>query len=87
MTAFPATPLYKRLRREGRLIQENAWELCTLFDINYQPKQMSVDELNAGLLDLTQKIYSDDAVNKRVRRFFKRKKDLAAQGKEVSTPV
>jgi len=54
---------------------------CTLFDINYQPKQMSVDELNSGLVDLTQKIYSDDAVNKRVRRFFKRKKELAAQEK------
>ena len=87
MTAFPSTPLYERLRREGRLIKENAWELCTLFDINYQPKQMSVDELNSGLLDLTQKIYSDDAVNKRVRHFFKRKKELAAQEKEASTAL
>ena len=85
MTAFPSTPLYERLRREGRLIKENAWELCTLFDINYQPKQMSIDELNSGLLDLTQKIYSDDAVNKRVRHFFKRKKELAAQENKVST--
>jgi radical SAM superfamily enzyme YgiQ (UPF0313 family) len=85
MTAFPSTPLYERLRREGRLIKENAWELCTLFDINYQPRQMSIDELNSGLLDLTQKIYSDDAVNKRVRHFFKRKKELAAQENKVST--
>ena len=78
MTAFPATPLYERLRREGRLIKENAWELCTLFDINYLPKQMSVEELDFGLRDLAQKIYSDDAVNKRARRFFQRKKELAA---------
>mgnify|MGYP001820063710 CR=1 FL=1 len=26
-TAFPATPLYERLRRESRLIDETAWEL------------------------------------------------------------
>jgi len=79
MTAFPATPLYARLLREGRILQENAWELCTLFDINYQPKRMSVEELNSGLLALTQQLYSDEAVNKRVRRFFKRKKEFSAR--------
>jgi radical SAM superfamily enzyme YgiQ (UPF0313 family) len=78
MTPFPATPLYDRLLREGRILKGNAWELCTLFDINYQPKQMSVEELNSGLLALSQKLYSDDAVNTRVRRFFKRKKELSA---------
>jgi radical SAM superfamily enzyme YgiQ (UPF0313 family) len=77
MTAFPGTPLYDRLLSENRILKPDAWELCTLFDINYLPKQMTVDELNNGLLDLTQKIYSDDAVNKRVRQFFKRKKELA----------
>jgi len=78
MTAFPGTPLYDRLLRENRILKQEAWELCTLFDINYLPKQMTVDELNNGLLDLTQKIYSDEAANKRVRRFFKRKKELGA---------
>src|SRR5579863_3011564 len=32
MTAFPGTPLYRRLKDEGRLLREGAWELCTLFD-------------------------------------------------------
>jgi radical SAM superfamily enzyme YgiQ (UPF0313 family) len=36
-TAFPATPLYERLRREGRILRDGAWELCTLFDVNFQP--------------------------------------------------
>jgi radical SAM superfamily enzyme YgiQ (UPF0313 family) len=35
-TAFPATPLYNRLRREGRILRQGAWELCTLFDVNFQ---------------------------------------------------
>jgi radical SAM superfamily enzyme YgiQ (UPF0313 family) len=79
MTAFPNTPLYERLRREGRLLQDNAWELCTLFDINYQPSHMSVDELEFGLRDLGKKIYSEEAVNKRRRRFFERKRELASK--------
>jgi hypothetical protein len=87
MTPFPATPLYDRLLREGRILKGNAWELCTLFDINYQPKQMSVEELNSGLLALTQKLYSDDAVNTRVRRFFKRKKELSAPRITSSTLI
>ena len=48
---------------------------------------MTVEELNAGLLTLTQKLYSDDAVNKRVRRFFKRKKELSAPRIMASAPV
>jgi radical SAM superfamily enzyme YgiQ (UPF0313 family) len=79
MTAFPHTPLYERLQREGRLIQNEAWELCTLFDINYQPSHMNVDELEFGLRDLGRKIYSDEAVHNRRRRFFERKRQLAAK--------
>ncbi len=30
-TAFPGTPLYSRLKKEGRILRDNAWELCTLF--------------------------------------------------------
>src|SRR2546422_5341735 len=41
LTAFPGTPLYDRLKREGRIIRDKAWELCTLFDINFRPKDMS----------------------------------------------
>ena len=43
LTAFPGTPLYRRLRQEGRILRDSAWELCTLFDINFTPKHMSVE--------------------------------------------
>jgi radical SAM superfamily enzyme YgiQ (UPF0313 family) len=79
MTAFPHTPLYERLHREGRLLQKNAWELCTLFDINYQPSQMSVDELESGLRGLAKKIYSEVAIHKRRRNFFRRRHELKAE--------
>jgi radical SAM superfamily enzyme YgiQ (UPF0313 family) len=45
LTPFPGTPLYDRLLREGRLIEPERWELCTLFDVNYIPARMSVRQL------------------------------------------
>ena len=36
-TPFPGTPLYERLKREDRLLYPEAWERCTLFDVNYRP--------------------------------------------------
>ncbi len=71
LTAFPNTPLYHRLKREGRLLREEAWELCTLFDINFQPKGMSVGELQAGFLRLVKELYSAEETGAR-RRGFKR---------------
>jgi len=72
LTAFPGTPLYQRLKREGRLIQPEAWELCTLFDINFRPKNMSVQELQRGFLDLAAQLYSDDETRERRRQFKQR---------------
>jgi radical SAM superfamily enzyme YgiQ (UPF0313 family) len=68
-TAFPGTPLYARLKREGRIIRDNAWELCTLFDINFQPKQMSVAELQRGFLKLVKQLYSADETHERRTKF------------------
>src|SRR6266700_7109174 len=57
LTAFPGTPLQQRLQREGRIIRDRAWELCTLFDINIVPKNMSVAELQSGFLGLAKRLY------------------------------
>ncbi len=70
-TAFPGTPLYERLKREGRILRDEAWELCTLFDVNFQPAKMSVAELEAGLRKLGSLIYSDESTQKR-RSDFRR---------------
>ena len=72
LTAFPGTPLYHRLKREGRILRDRAWELCTLFDINFAPKQMSVAELQAGFLKLAKQLYSAEETQTR-RRGFKRR--------------
>jgi len=70
-TAFPGTPLYERLRREGRLLRERAWELCTLFDVNFQPARMSVAELEAGLRTLGSRIYSEAFTRERRAAFHR----------------
>ena len=71
LTPFPGTPLYQRLKREGRLLEDRAWHKCTLFDVNYVPKQMSVERLERGLVELSRRIYDTAFIRDRRRRFFK----------------
>lgn len=87
-TAFPGTPFYQRLKAEGRILRDKAWELCTLFDINIKPASMSVAELQAGFLGLVKQLYSEPETQTRRRRFrrmlrtsphFGRKADAAEQ--------
>jgi radical SAM superfamily enzyme YgiQ (UPF0313 family) len=60
MTAFPGTPLYARLKSEGRILEDERWDKCTLFDVNFQPALMSADDLRAGLRNLAVRLYSDE---------------------------
>ncbi|MDB6029223.1 MAG: putative methyltransferase [Verrucomicrobiales bacterium] len=81
MTAFPGTPLYQRLKKEDRVIRDRAWELCTLFDINVTPKNMTVAELQSGFLDLATKLYSTEETQERRRGFKRRLKSSANFGR------
>ncbi len=76
MTPFPGTPLYTRLEEAGRILSPGAWELCTLFDINFEPQNMSVQELDEGFRRLAQQIYDRDFIHERRRRFFARQREL-----------
>jgi radical SAM superfamily enzyme YgiQ (UPF0313 family) len=68
-TAFPGTPLYRRLLTSGRLIEPCNWRKCTLFDVNFRPLQMSGERLQQKFYELAATLYSNDAVAKRHRRF------------------
>ena len=70
LTPFPGTPLYTRLLKEGRILQPGRWDLCTLFDINYAPLTMTVDELREGMYWLAERLYSEDGQMSRRRPFF-----------------
>ncbi len=68
-TAFPGTSLYERLKKQDRIIEENAWEKCTLFDINFRPRKMSVAELSKGFRDLGARLYSEEFTGLRRKKF------------------
>jgi radical SAM superfamily enzyme YgiQ (UPF0313 family) len=76
LTPFPGTPLYDRLLAEGRIVEPEAWEMCTLFDVNFLPAQMSVEELETWGLALGMRLYSSDATARRRQGF----KDQMAAG-------
>jgi len=70
-TAFPGTPFYAQLQREGRLLDEKAWERCTLFDINFVPQYMSVEELRAGFHALVADLYGEECTKLRREHFHR----------------
>jgi radical SAM superfamily enzyme YgiQ (UPF0313 family) len=70
-TAFPGTPLYDRLHREGRIIRERAWDLCTLFDVNFRPQKMTVAQLEQGFRGLAERLYSAEATSARRAGFLR----------------
>jgi radical SAM superfamily enzyme YgiQ (UPF0313 family) len=69
MTPYPGTPLYERLTKEGRLLEEGAWERCTLFDVNHVPKGMSPEMLHREGLALGLRLYTEDQRKARAKRF------------------
>ena len=83
MTAFPGTPLYARLKNEGRILRDRAWELCTLFDINFQPKNMSIAELQSGFLGLVKQLYSAEETQTRRSQFKRMLKTSPHFGRKV----
>ncbi len=59
LTAFPGTPLYEQLKKENRLIEPTNWKKCTLFDLNFRPRDMNAAELTGGFRQLGVKLYSE----------------------------
>jgi len=80
LTPYPGTPLYKRLKSEGRLLKDKYWDRCTMFDINYRPKNMSVEELEKGLLWLFKEIYTEKEYLERKRYYMDIVKKLPKRG-------
>ena len=67
VTPFPNTPLYKRLEAEGRLLTRD-WELYDGQHVVFQPRHMSVRELQTGIETAWKHAYSLRSIVRRVRR-------------------
>ncbi len=82
-TPFPGTPLYKRLADENRIIEKGAWEKCTLFDINYIPKNISVNDLSEKFRELGSRLYNEEYTKLRRKRFKEILRNIVNQEKMV----
>lgn len=67
VTPFPGTPLYKRLESEGRILTRN-WELYDAQHVVFQPKHMSVSELQWGVEAAWKHAYSYPSIVRRIRK-------------------
>lgn len=61
LQAIPRTPLYERLQREGRLVEEDP-------SCNFVPRQMTRSELRDGYWGLVKRLYAPEAY---LDRYFK----------------
>ena len=69
LTPFPGTRLYQRLFSEGRLLYPGAWDRCTLFDVNFRPRGMSVEQLEEGVMQLWRDTWNHAAFARRKRYY------------------
>jgi radical SAM superfamily enzyme YgiQ (UPF0313 family) len=69
LTPFPGTRLYQRLQDEGRLLYPGAWDRCTLFDVNFRPRHLSVERLEDELMRLWRDTWNADAFAWRKRYY------------------
>jgi len=71
LTPFPHTPIREQLEREGRILSNN-WADYTADKVVFQPKQMSVDELQSLYDYAWQTFYADSGYQLRMGRLFQR---------------
>jgi len=67
LTALPKTPLYERLKKEGRLIPENDCSDNTSLGTNFLPKQMEYEEMINGYRNLYDRLLQDRNISFRIK--------------------
>ena len=65
----------QRLKLERRLLKDRFWEQCTLFDVTFTPKRMSVNDLETGLEYLMGSLYTQPETERRKRDFLRRARE------------
>lgn len=69
LTPFPGTSLYHQLKSENRLLKDNYWDQCTLFDATFQPKNFTLEEFEYQFQHLMTRVYTDENVRERKSNF------------------
>jgi radical SAM superfamily enzyme YgiQ (UPF0313 family) len=61
LTPYPATPLFRKLDTEGRLLHKN-WDLYDTAHVVFRPKHLSVEELAQGYAWCYQRLFSHRSI-------------------------
>lgn len=70
LTPLPGTELFHTLERQGRICDYD-WSRYTFWDVVFQPKRMSADELAQGVAWVYRNFYSQKNVNIRMANLMK----------------
>ena len=69
VTPVPGTRLRERWEREARLLSTN-WDNYTGYNVNHIPKNMSVEDLEEGIVDVYENIYCEEVNLKKMKYFI-----------------
>jgi len=64
LTPYPATPLFRKMESEGRLLHRN-WNLYDTANAVFRPKHMSPEELEHGYAWIYQRLFSHASIWRR----------------------
>ena len=64
-TPFPGTPYFEGLKKENRILTEN-WTLYDAQHVVFQPKRMTIEELQQGHIDCWHSAYSISSIFRRL---------------------
>jgi len=64
LTPYPATPLYRQMESEGRLLHKN-WNLYDTAHVVFQPRQMSPEQLAEGYTWCYRRLFSHASIWRR----------------------
>lgn len=65
LTPFPGTRIYRRLKEEGRILTED-WSKYDMATVVYQPKRMTMEELQEGFWRVNRSFYSLPSILRRI---------------------
>jgi radical SAM superfamily enzyme YgiQ (UPF0313 family) len=74
--AIPKTPLYERLEKEGRLVEDDP-------NCNFHPKQMTREELRANYWELVGRLYTPEAFFERYFSVYKNYPEFERKRAEI----
>lgn len=79
LTPFPGTRIYRRLKEEGRILTED-WSKYDMATVVYQPKRMTMEELQEGFWRVNRSFYSLPSILRRIFNPFYLRRSLIIFG-------